>query len=148
MRVIIAGSRSLDENEPYYLRLLESLVTKFIDQYGEITEVVSGTARGADLLGEKWANENRVKIARFPADWKKNGKAAGPIRNTQMGQYADGAIIIWDGKSPGSKHMRDVMVFLDKPFILDIFEIIHYNYEHKPDGTIEQFMGRKPPTGL
>jgi hypothetical protein len=145
VRVVIAGSRTLDHKETYYLRELEKLVEKFETDHGTITQVVSGTARGPDLVGERWALENGIHIMRFAPNWKKFGKAAGPMRNVEMGQYADGAIIMWDGKSTGAKHMRDVMVNLDKPFILDIFEPIHYNYEHLPNGTIEQYLGPIPP---
>ena len=144
MKVVIAGSRTLDDEEPYFLRELEKLIERFEAKYGTITTVVSGTARGPDRVGEKWAIQNGITIDKFPADWKKYGKVAGPMRNVQMGQYADGAIIMWDGKSNGAKHMRDVMRNLDKPFILDIFEPIHYNYEHTPRGTIEQFLGQRP----
>jgi hypothetical protein len=145
MRVVIAGSRVLDEKETYFLRQLEKLVARFEKEHGTITQVVSGTARGPDLLGEQWATQNGVHIMRFAPNWKKFGKVAGHMRNVEMGHYADGAIIMWDGKSSGAKHMRDVMINLDKPFILDIFEPIHYNYEHRPDGTIEAFLGRIPP---
>jgi hypothetical protein len=105
---------------------------------------VSGTAKGPDSVGEQWAIENGVEIHRFPADWKKNGKTLVLIRNAQMGRFADAAIIMWDGKSNGARHMRDVMKELDKPFLLDIIEPVHYNYEHMPNGTIEQFLGRRP----
>lgn len=146
MKVVIAGSRTLDDKEPYYLRQLEKMIERFEAEHGSITCVISGTAKGPDRVGEKWAIENGVPIHRFSPNWKKFGNAAGPIRNQEMGQFADAAIIMWDGKSNGAKHMREVMRNLDKPFILDIFEPVHYNYEHKPDGTIEQFLGQRPKT--
>ena len=71
-------------------------------------EIVSGTANGADKLGEKFAKENGYPIKQFPADWDKNGKGAGYIRNAQMAEYADALIVFWDGKSKGTKHMIDL----------------------------------------
>lgn len=46
--------------------------------------VISGMARGADSMAAMWADERGIKVAPFPADWKANGYAAGPIRNQQM----------------------------------------------------------------
>lgn len=135
MRVIIAGSRTLDDREDRFLSLLDDLVDRFESEYGTITEVVCGMARGPDKTGEKWATINDIKIARFPPNWKVHGKAAGPIRNVQMGEYADGGIIMWDGKSPGAKHMSETLRKLRKPFILDIIEPTVY-YDHKPNGEI------------
>lgn len=71
-------------------------------------EIVSGTARGADQLGERYAAERGLSIKRFPADWDRDGKSAGYLRNVRMAEYADAAIVFWDGVSKGSKHMVDV----------------------------------------
>lgn len=100
MKTIIAGSRSFN----CYLTLLDA-----IRQFPfEIIEVISGTANGADRLGEQWAEEHNIPITRFPADWAKYGKRAGYVRNEQMVKCADGALILWDGYSPGTKHMINI----------------------------------------
>ena len=56
----------------------------------------------------------------FLPDWKTKGRAAGPIRNKEMAIYADILLLIWDGKSRGSKSMKDEMLKLQKP----IYEVI------------------------
>lgn len=136
MKVVIAGSRTIDETWPYYMKRLEALIEKFESTYGIIDIVVSGRAKGADRLGEQWAIANGVGIAKFPAKWDLHGKAAGPIRNQEMGDFSDGGIIMWDGKSTGAKHMSEVLRKQHKPFILDICEPIHYSYEHGQDGSV------------
>ena len=68
-------------------------------------EIVSGGAKGADALGERYGRENQIPIKRFLPDWQKYDKLAGPIRNKAMAEYADMAIIFWDGKSKGTKSM-------------------------------------------
>lgn len=99
MKVIIAGGREIDDYE---------LVLKAVLNAGfDITAVVSGGARGVDLLGERFAEEAGLKLFKFPADWDKHGRAAGPIRNQVMGDFADALIAIWDGQSRGTKHMID-----------------------------------------
>lgn len=98
MKTIIAGSRSIND-----LRLVEGV----IERSGfNITEVVCGGAPGVDSLGRKWAgNGNIIPVKMFPADWNGFGPAAGAIRNTEMAEYADALIAIWDGVSPGTQHM-------------------------------------------
>jgi hypothetical protein len=45
-----------------------------------VTKVVSGTP-GVDALGEQWAERHGIPVTRFPADWKRYGRRAGPTRN-------------------------------------------------------------------
>lgn len=97
MRVIIAGSRGITE---YGIVALAVALSGF-----EVTEVVSGCARGVDLLGERWAALNGVPVAMFPADWNQLGKSAGHIRNLAMANYADALVAVWDGHSAGTKSM-------------------------------------------
>jgi len=101
MRTIIAGGRDC----VVYDVLLEAL-----RRCGWVpTVVICGCAKGADSLGEYWAKENSVPIEYFPADWKKLGRRAGPIRNIQMLENnAEALIALWDGKSRGTKHMIDI----------------------------------------
>lgn len=68
-------------------------------------EIVSGAARGADALGERYAAERGLAVKQFPADWDRYGRSAGYRRNAEMAEYADAAVVFWDGKSKGSKHM-------------------------------------------
>jgi hypothetical protein len=42
---------------------------------------------------------------RFPADWDRFGRSAGPKRNKQMAEYGDALIAVWDGESRGTKTM-------------------------------------------
>lgn len=91
MKVIIAGPRDFHDYEVMYQAIRDSGFA--------IIEVVSGKATGADALGERWALESRVPLKEFPANWVEHGKAAGPIRNGQMADYADALIAVWDGKS-------------------------------------------------
>lgn len=67
--------------------------------------IISGTARGADSLGELWAHKQEIPCERYPADWKRFGKAAGLRRNEQMADAAEALIALWDGESRGTKHM-------------------------------------------
>jgi len=100
MKVIIAGSRNILPKHFY-----DSL--KFFPDDWNVTEVVSGTARGVDQMGEVIAEIQDIPVKRFPADWDEYGKRAGMIRNAEMADYADALFAVWDGKSKGTKQMID-----------------------------------------
>lgn len=99
MKLIIAGSREGIDEADVFTAMQESGFDK------RVSEVVSGTARGVDRMGEAWARENGIPVKRFPANWEKNGRAAGHIRNRQMGDYADALLVLIYNNSRGSEGM-------------------------------------------
>ena len=108
MKTIIAGSRSITDY---------NIVLKYIKLSGfDISAVISGTATGVDKLGERYAEDHDLCLIRIPANWKKYGKAAGPLRNIDMAKICDSAIIIWDGHSKGTYHMYMEMKKVCKPY--------------------------------
>ena len=101
-KVIIAGGRYFND----YALLCEkcdSILSQKRQSHSVV--IVSGTARGADTLGERYAQERGYAVERFPADWEHAGKAAGFIRNAQMASVADALIAFWDGQSKGTANM-------------------------------------------
>lgn len=95
MKLIVAGSRTFTN-----YHFLKTKLRKL-----NPSEIVSGTARGADQLGEQFAKEHQLPIKRFPADWENQGRTAGFMRNIKMALYADALAAFWDGHSRGTKHM-------------------------------------------
>jgi len=100
-RIIIAGGRDFNDIE-----LLLNSILPILNGDTNV-EIVSGGANGADRLGEQFAESFELPISKFPANWNKHGKAAGPIRNLEMAKYSDELIVFWDGKSKGTKNMID-----------------------------------------
>jgi len=99
-RVIVAGGRNFTDYEK-----VKSVLDEFRKNNDDI-EIVCGCAKGADSLGDRYAKEHNIPVKYFPADWDANGRAAGPIRNSEMLKYAgkDGYLVaFWDGKSRGTK---------------------------------------------
>ena len=105
-KVIIAGSRGFSN-----YKLLKEKCNEYLrekrKEYNII--IISGGARGADTLGEKYAQDEGFSLEVFPANWNKFGKSAGFRRNEQMAEVADALIAFWDGKSHGTKHMIEIM---------------------------------------
>lgn len=102
---IIAGSRDVTN-----FRHVEKIVAYAKKQGYTPSKVLSGTARGADILGEQYAVQNDIPLAKYPADWNTHGKSAGYIRNQQMAKDAKMLLAVWDGESAGTKHMIDIAV--------------------------------------
>ena len=110
-RLIVAGSRNFNDYQ-----FVKDEVTKYINDLGNVVEIVSGKAKGVDTLGERIAEELGLKIAEFPADWEKFGKRAGYLRNTEMGKYATHAIIFCNSEDKGSTMMLNIMKYFKKPY--------------------------------
>lgn len=104
MKLIIAGSGGITD----YNLLRQAIVDSgFWKGYKHTLEIVSGCARGVDSLAIEFAQKNNLVLHKFPADWSTHGKKAGHVRNIQMAEFADGLLALWDGVSPGTKHMID-----------------------------------------
>lgn len=105
MRIIVAGSRTFND-----YKLLEETLDNIIKEERIDNPIfISGTANGADKLGEIYAHNKGYKVLQFRPDWDKYGKSAGYIRNTEMAEAGDILVAFWDGKSKGTEHMINIM---------------------------------------
>lgn len=78
MRILVCGSRDWTN------RALLSTVLDTVKHREIIEVIIEGEATGADTMAREWAEDNGILVKKFPADWDRYGKAAGPIRNKQM----------------------------------------------------------------
>lgn len=107
-KVIIAGSREFD-NYDMLKEKCDKILSRKVNE-GEEIVIVSGTAKGADTLGEKYAEERGYKIERYPANWDKYGKKAGYLRNKKMAEVSNACIVFLSSKAEnkGSKMMISI----------------------------------------
>ena len=91
MKVIVAGGRDFVAKQKHKDWLIEQL------EKLKATSIVCGMAKGADTFGKIVGEELGLEILKFPADWNKHGKAAGPIRNNEMAKVADACILFPGG---------------------------------------------------
>jgi hypothetical protein len=104
--IIIAGGRNFTGS-----LLLENEMHKILafgKKYGYEFTVISGNAKGADSLGIRFAERNNLPFRIFAPDWQKYNRSAGIVRNIEMANVADFCLCFWDGKSPGTNHMRKI----------------------------------------
>lgn len=117
-KLIVFGSRDFEDYSMLETTLVSLSNTVYKDQ---AISVVTGMAKGADALGYLFALKNNVVNYKFPADWNKYGRQAGYLRNIQMGEFSDGGVAFWDGKSKGTLHMIKYLEHLNKPVHLIIY---------------------------
>lgn len=113
-RIIIAGGRDFNDYDKLCADADEFIdkVIRLCINVGYFKNnkiiIVSGHARGADSLGERYAKERGYELKLFPADWNKYGKSAGYIRNKEMADYANCLVAFWNGESKGTENMIDL----------------------------------------
>lgn len=103
MKVAVIGSRNLFVDD------LEKYLPK------DVTEIVSGGAKGIDNCARNYALNNNVKLTEFLPKYSKYGKSAPIKRNLQIIAYADMVIAFWDGKSKGTRFVIENCKKLNKP---------------------------------
>jgi hypothetical protein len=115
MKVIIAGSRTIPPLAGYELVCMGTRIAQM--RGWEITEVVSGAARGVDAFGQRWAEDQKIPLKQFPAEWVAMGRRAGLARNVEMAKYADALIAITNG-SFGTRHMIRTAMARKMPMVV------------------------------
>ena len=110
MKLAIVGSRTFNN----YEMLVEFIQKNY--NIDDITHIVSGGAKGADSLGEQFAEEFDKEKIIFPANWKKYGKSAGFKRNADIIENCDECICFWNGFSHGTKHDIELCEKMNKPY--------------------------------
>jgi hypothetical protein len=99
MITAIVGSRGFDDYTSM-CQVLSALTP-------QVTMVVSGGAKGADTLAERWAYANSIPCKVLRPDWSK-GRGAGHIRNSDIVRMSERVVAFWDGVSPGTKSTIDM----------------------------------------
>lgn len=95
MKVAVIGSRNLVvQNLKHYLPR-------------EVTEIVSGGAKGIDSSAKEYANAQGIKLTEFLPEYSRYGRIAPLKRNVSIIEYADLVLAFWDGKSRGTKFVID-----------------------------------------
>lgn len=119
MKFVVAGGRNIKEITAY-AELVKLRITRD-HPFCSATEIVCGMAKGSDMAGKVYGDFYDIPVIPFKPDYEKYGRYRAPkIRNSKMAVYGDALVLIWDGKSGGSRHMKEAMIALKKP----VYEII------------------------
>lgn len=98
MIILVCGSRSW--KFPHQARILHSKLKELNPSH-----IITGGAEGADRLAELWAKANSIPVTIYTANWNRDGRRAGIVRNKLMlDKNPDMVVAFWDGLSRGTKH--------------------------------------------
>jgi hypothetical protein len=120
MKVLIAGSRhaTLDHGGQE--------IKKYILELPPNTTVINGGCKGVDMIADYYANKRGLKVIRVDAEWKKHGRAAGPIRNKKMLDLDPDLVVLFHNDlvngGKGTRNMRDIAL---KKGV----DVIHFEYK-------------------
>ena len=99
MILAVVGSRTFTNYELFKAEL---------DHYRNITRIISGGAKGADVMARRYAKENDITIREYIPNWSQYGKNAGYKRNVFIIDDAEQLLAFWDGSSKGTRHSIDL----------------------------------------
>lgn len=122
LRVLVCGGRSYDEAAAWNWlerNAKDSIAERLREAAFEISVVIHGDARGADQGGAQWGRSEYAQVIAFPANWKKHGKSAGPIRNRMMLEQGKPDIVI---ALPGGRG-TDNMIALAEASGIPVIEV-------------------------
>jgi hypothetical protein len=112
MKLAVVGSRNFNDYD-----LLKSKLD-IIHKKRPITLIVSGRAKGADSLSERWSKENNIETLIFIPEWDKYGKRAGFLRNEDIIKNSDAVVAFWDQISKGTQHSISLAKKYNKPCLI------------------------------
>lgn len=115
MNIAVVGGRDFQD----FRYLEETILDNF--KIKDIRNIVSGGAKGADSLGEDFANKYGLsKIIHYP-DWAVYGRSAGFRRNALIINDADVVIAMWDGVSKGTANSIELAEKANKELIIKLY---------------------------
>ena len=103
MKVAVVGSRNI---------VVEN-IQQFLPE--NVSEIISGGAKGVDTCAEEYAKNNGIKMTVIKPDYKKYGKPAPLVRNKEIVKNAEFVVLVWDGKSRGTKFVLEHCEKINKP---------------------------------
>ena len=92
MRWLVCGGRDFQDTQRVFACL--DHVAKVV---GKPEMLIVGDARGADSSAKLWAKHRQIPGIMVRANWKRDGKSAGPKRNARMLQYGPNLVIHFPG---------------------------------------------------
>jgi len=115
MKLAVIGGRDFND----YTLLQKSILSHYRGK--GVKMIISGGAKGADTLGERFAKDYKLDTVIFTPNWETYGKSAGFIRNQDIIRNSDHVIAFWDGKSKGTKNSIDIARKLGKELVIIMY---------------------------
>jgi hypothetical protein len=122
LRVLVCGGRHYDEAAAWNWlerNAKDAIAERLKEAAFEIAVIIHGDSKGADQGGAQWGRSEHAQVIAFPANWKRDGRGAGPIRNRKMLHEGKPDIVI---ALPGGKG-TDNMIALAEASGVPVIEV-------------------------
>lgn len=120
MKLAVIGSRTFDDY---------TLLCNTLDKINEHIElVISGGAKGADSLAERYANDRNIPTLIIKPDWDTYGRSAGYRRNVDIVTNSDAVVAFWNQKSKGTLHSIEIATSQGKPLKVIKFTELPFHF--------------------
>lgn len=106
-KVLVCGGRDFTDKSLLY-NVLDKVQPKYI---------IHGGARGADYLGGCYARDKGIPYQVYPANWDRDRKAAGPIRNQRMLDDGKPTMVVAFPGGHGTAHMVSIALKAGVPVL-------------------------------
>jgi hypothetical protein len=141
VRLLICGDRHWDD-----YALIKKEIQDFNDNVDTIEAIIQGGAKGADFCGKLAAIELGIPYEEFLADWDRQGKRAGPLRNQRMLEEGKpDYVLAFHDDFENSKGTKSMVNIASKAGVM--FNIIHHDTEWNPTGTVHPLPAPTSPVG-
>lgn len=104
MRVLVTGGRKFDD-----IQLIETTLDDVLESEA-ISVIIHGASSGADTLAGEWGSRNGIDVVACPANWRRYGRGAGPIRNREMLELSPDLLVAF----PGGRGTADMISAAEK----------------------------------
>jgi hypothetical protein len=107
VRILVCGGRDFCNKDRLFSQLDELCMARGWLRLGKPdVKVIAGGARGADALAVEWARDRGCPYEEFPADWAREGRAAGILRNQRMLEVSGPEFVV---AFPGGRGTADMV---------------------------------------
>lgn len=124
MKLAISGSRAIDYKNADVIKLMHDEINHWIlksklQSREPFLVLHGGCPTGADAIADNLCKQWSIGYEVHPAEWKLNGKAAGPIRNKKIAELCDRAVLFFKHGEPnkGTQSMKKELDRLGKPTV-------------------------------
>ena len=105
MKLLVSGGRNYTDRKRVYAEIM-AIFTDYSQEWAGCVLIHGACPTGADKLADDWAAENEVPVMKYPPEWHKYGRAAGPFRNRRMLEEGQPDIVL---VFPGGKGTANLL---------------------------------------
>lgn len=147
MKLAVVGTREFTDWNIFY-----DVLDAFVSTTSSPVElIVSGGAVGPDSMAERYAANKNIDMLVIKPDWNRHGQAAGMVRNGEIVENCDEALVFWNYNSKGTMNTVNRLYKAEKNFMVYDFtknELFTFGYKALPYIRLELYEEKMRMQGM